>query len=140
LKTILRLATERDELRVVSDQYGCPTSTADIAEAIIRVVQALAAKKDLDRTYHFASPGRISWHEFACEIVKRQSLFTGRTPSVTAIATHEYPTAARRPMNSELDSAKFTSTFGYRAKPWRERVAETVETLLAPARQSRTMP
>lgn len=137
LRTILHLAKERDELRVISDQYGCPTSTADIAEAIIGIAEKLLAHEDVSGTYHFAGIGRANWCEFATEIVNRQSAFTGRSPKVIPISTSEYPAAARRPMNSELDSERFSAKFGYSAKPWKVRVAQIVNALLAPGKQSK---
>jgi dTDP-4-dehydrorhamnose reductase len=131
LKTILRLAQERDELRVVSDQHGCPTAAADIAEALLVVGEKLSAQEPVAGIYHFAGTGRASWYEFANEIAKRQSAFTNRSPKVIPVSTAGYPTPAKRPMNSELSSALFIRTFGYTAKPWRERTAETVDALFA---------
>jgi len=131
LKTMLRLAGERDSLRVVADQRGCPTSTIDIAEAILAIDRAIAAEKACSwGTYHFAGTGVTTWHGFASEIVAAQKAFTGRDPPVAAITTAEYPTPARRPANSELDSSRFAATFGYRAAPWQERVREAVAAVL----------
>jgi dTDP-4-dehydrorhamnose reductase len=130
----MRLAGERDELKMVADQYGCPTVSIDLAEAILVVVRKLADKPNTSGTFHFAGNGRTTWFGFAEEIVRRQALFTGRTPKVTAISTAEYPSAAKRPANCELDSSKFATTFGYRARPWQERVAEVVAQLSARAR------
>lgn len=134
LRTTMRLAGERDELKMVADQYGCPTASIDLAEAILVVVRKLADKPNTSGTFHFAGSGRTSWHGFAEEIVRRQALFTGRTPKVTAISSAEYPSAAKRPANCELDSSKFATTFGYRARSWQERVAEVVAQLSARAR------
>jgi dTDP-4-dehydrorhamnose reductase len=134
LRTVLRLAGERDELKMVADQFGCPTATIDIAEAILVVVRKLAEKPNTSGTFHFAGNGRTSWHGFAEEIVRRQASFTGRTPKVVAITAAEYPSAARRPANCELDSSKFHGTFGFRARPWQERTGEVVAQLLAKAR------
>src|SRR6185503_12170794 len=67
-------------------------------------------------------------------IVRRQAFFTGRMPKVVAIPAAEYPSAAKRPANCELDCSKFQSTFGYRARPWQERVGEVVAQLLAKAK------
>ncbi len=130
LKTMLRLADERDELRVVADQRGCPTSTRDIAEALLAVDDAVAGGASPWGTYHFAGTGATTWHGFAAEIVARQSAFTGKHPPVLPIATRDYPTPAKRPANSELDSTLFVQTFGYRAAPWRQRTREVVEALL----------
>ncbi len=134
LRTTLRLAGERDELKMVADQSGCPTASLDLAEAILAVVRKLADKPNTSGTFHFAGSGRTTWLGFAEEIVRRQTIFTGRTPKVTAISTAEYPSAAKRPANCELDSSKFATTFGYRARPWQERVAEVVAQLSARAR------
>jgi dTDP-4-dehydrorhamnose reductase len=140
LKTVLKLAAERDELRMVADQSGCPTATADIAEAILVVVRKLTEKPATAGIYHFTGTGSTSWHGFAEEIVRRQAIFTGRAPKVTAITSAEYPNSARRPMNSELDSSKFHAAFGYRARPWAERVAEVVASLLAKAKSPEVAP
>jgi dTDP-4-dehydrorhamnose reductase len=131
LKTMLRLARERDELRVVGDQRGCPTATIDLAEAILAIDRAIAAGEKPWGTYHFAGQGATTWHGFASEIVDVQAPLTGKRPPVHAIPTSAYPTPAKRPANSELDSALFAKTFGYAAAPWRARTRETVEALTA---------
>jgi dTDP-4-dehydrorhamnose reductase len=136
LRTTMRLAAERDELKMVADQYGCPTASIDLAEAILVVVRKLSEKPNTSGVFHFAGTGSTTWHGFAEEIVRRQATFTGRTPKVTAISTAEYPSAAKRPANCELDSSKFATTFGYRARPWQERVAEIVAQLTVRARPS----
>ncbi len=137
LKTMLRLASERDELTMVADQFGCPTATADIAEAIVLLAPRLVADASLSGTYHFAGTGRTSWHGFATEIVARQRPFTGRDPRVVPIVTADFKTAARRPANSVLDSGRFRAIFGHSARPWLERVAETVDLLLRTAPAAR---
>jgi dTDP-4-dehydrorhamnose reductase len=129
LKTMLRLASERDALRVVADQHGCPTSTLDIAEAILSVDRALGRNDIPWGTYHFTGTGATNWHEFATAIVDAQAPFTGKKPPVAAIATADYPTPAKRPANSELDSSLFIETFGYKAEDWRTRTKETVAIL-----------
>ena len=130
LKTALRLARERDELRFVADQRGCPTSTADLAEAILHVAPRLATGEPLFGTYHFAGTGAATWYDFVCHIVAVQAETTGRRPRVVPIATAEYPTPARRPANSELDSSRFAATFGFRAQPWRTGVERAVRELV----------
>ena len=136
LKTVLRLASERDELTMVADQFGCPTATADIAEAILALAPRLVAGADVSGTYHFAGVGRTSWFGFATEIVARQRPLTGRNPRVVPIATAQFKSAARRPANSVLDSSRFRAVFGHSARPWQERVAETVDLLLGGARDA----
>jgi dTDP-4-dehydrorhamnose reductase len=130
LKTMLRLAAERDELRVVADQRGCPTATIDIAEAILAIDRAVAAGETRYGTYHFAGTGVTTWHDFATTIVAARAKATGRRPEVRAITTSDFPTPARRPANSELDSTRFAEVFGVRAQDWRPRTEETITALL----------
>lgn len=130
LKTMLRLAAEREELRVVADQIGCPTGTADLAEAILRIAPRLISGEPIWGTYHFAGSGVTSWHGFATEIVDAQAAFTNRRPRVTAISTSEYPTPARRPANSTLNMSRFAEIFGFRASGWQERTRQVVSSLL----------
>ena len=131
LKTMLRIAAERDVLRIVADQRGSPTATRDLAEAILAVRAALMAGAEPWGTYHVAGQGETTWHGFASAIIAEQARFTGRSPIVDAITTAEFPTPARRPANSVLDSARFAAIFGYRAKPWQERMREVVAALMA---------
>jgi dTDP-4-dehydrorhamnose reductase len=130
LKTMLRLATTRDELRVVDDQRGCPTSTRDLADAILRIAPRLVARDEVWGTYHFAGSGVTTWHGFASRIVAAQAPITGRKPRVTAITTAEFPTPARRPANSELDCSLFARTFGFAGRPWTEET-DAITALLA---------
>ena len=136
LKTMLRLAGERDELRVVGDQFGNPTATLDIANAIFALDHHLGGREvgadgAAFGTYHFAGTGITSWHGFAALIVDEAATITGRHPTVTAISTSEYPTPVRRPANSALDSSLFEATFGYRAEPWQSRTRSIVRKILA---------
>ncbi|HWG05263.1 MAG TPA: dTDP-4-dehydrorhamnose reductase [Beijerinckiaceae bacterium] len=131
LKTMLRLAAEREELRVVADQRGCPTATLDIAAAIFAVDRHIAGGGQPWGTYHFAGTGVTTWHGFACAIVEAARPYLGKRPKVTAIASQDYPTPARRPANSELDSSRFAAIFGHHAAPWQERTREVVGRLLS---------
>jgi len=133
LTTVLQLASERDELTMVADQFGCPTATADIAEAIFLLAPRLITDPEVSGTYHFAGIGRTSWHGFATEIVARQRPFTGRNPRVVPITMADFKSAARRPANSVLDSGRFRAIFGHSARPWPERVLETIDLLLRTA-------
>lgn len=137
LKTILRLARERPELRIVADQHGCPTSTQDLAEAIFAIDRAWASGAHAPGTYHFAGTGVTTWCGLANVIVEAQAQATRSRPQVIPIASVEYPTPARRPANSELDSHLFNTTFGYRALDWQTRAQETVEMLLEESRAER---
>jgi dTDP-4-dehydrorhamnose reductase len=120
LKTMLRLAASRDELRVVADQHGSPTSTRDLAAAILTIAPRLIAGENVWGTYHFTASGTTTWHGFASRIVAAQAPLTGRSPRVTAITAAEYPSPARRPANSQLDCGRFERTFGFRGRPWTE--------------------
>ena len=98
LKTMVRLAQEREELRVVADQRGSPTSTRDLADAILRIAPLLAQGEDVWETYHFTGSGVTTWRGLR-PIVAAQTPLTGRKPRVTPITTAEFPTPARRPAN-----------------------------------------
>lgn len=133
VKTMLRLARERDELRVVADQHGRPTSAADLARVLWTLATRLAAERELAwGTYHFAGAGETTWYDFAVAIVEQQRAVTGRAPRVTAIGTADYPTPARRPAHSTLDTARFEGTFGLAPHAWRDDLQEVVRHLLAP--------
>ncbi len=130
LKTMLRLACERDELRIVADQRGCPTATADLADAILHIAPRIMRREPFWGTYHLAGTGATTWHGFATEIVESQARVTGRRPRIVPIPTSEYPTRARRPANSELDCSLFAATFGFRAEDWRDRTRQVTAALL----------
>jgi dTDP-4-dehydrorhamnose reductase len=133
LKTMLRLSRERDELRVVADQRGCPTATIDIARALLAAESTASAGQAQWGTYHFAGRGVTTWHGFAHEIVRTAARAGGRSVPVIPIDTKDFPTPAKRPAHSELDSARFVAAFGYKSPPWQERTREVVEALLVPA-------
>lgn len=129
LKTMINLAATRDSLGVVHDQVGTPTATTDIAEAILCVAHRIASKDMPWGTYHFAGAAEGSWHAFANDIIAEQAKYTGKRPPIKALTSAEYPTLARRPQNSRLNSDLFASTFGYRAKAWQERLPSIVKAL-----------
>ena len=119
VKTILRLASEREELRVVADQYGCPTSAQVIAEAILLVMPQLMASTQKSGTYHFCQPEPTNWHGFAEKIVNTANKFISLTvKKINPITTDEFPTRAKRPANSILDTGKFIETFEYSIPLW----------------------
>ncbi|HUE47287.1 MAG TPA: dTDP-4-dehydrorhamnose reductase [Aestuariivirgaceae bacterium] len=120
LTTMLRLGGQRPELAIVDDQLGAPTYAADVAAAIARIVAAAETRDDIWGTYHFANAGSTTWFGFAAEIFA-QSQARGRpVPKLKPITTAEYPTPARRPAYSVLDTAKFTRVFGNVPPDWRE--------------------
>ena len=123
LRTMLRLAGERDELRVVADQTGAPTPArlvADASAAMLRQWLDDGENVGRDGTYHLVSAGRCSWFEFAEAIVDGAADrgVIERRPRVVPIATAEYPTRARRPAYSVLDTSKAASTFGLQLADW----------------------
>ena len=119
VKTMLRLARERDELRVVADQHGCPTPAAAIAAAIATIAQArLGGGGWTPGTFHYGGAPATTWHGFADRIVERAAARIGRRPTVTAIATADFPTPARRPANSVLDTARLGQAYGVPPADW----------------------
>ena len=120
VKTMLRLARERDELRVVADQHGCPTPTAAIAAAIAAIAQTRLTGGWTPGVFHFAGAPATTWHGFAERIVERAAGRIGRKPPVRAIATADFPTPARRPANSVLDTARIGQAYGIAPADWRD--------------------
>jgi len=117
VKTMLRLASERDELSVVDDQIGTPSWTYDIALAI----QALIAA-DVTGTYHFTNEGVASWYDFANEAINiaRENGYPVKTKRVSPIPTSDYPTPATRPAYSVLSKRKIRGVLDYDIPHWRE--------------------
>ena len=131
VKTMLRLARERDSLRVVADQRGCPTAAGDIAEAILSIVQRINGGSDIEwGTYHYCGAGSTTWHGFAETIVQLAAPALGRTIPVVPITTADYPTPAKRPVNSVLDCSKIQDRLGIQPRPWRESLQEVMTELL----------
>jgi len=126
-KTMLRLAAERERLSVVADQFGAPTSAAllaDLTAQLVRQHQREGAEQFPYGTYHVAASGETNWHEYA-RFVIAEALAAGRllktTPDAVApLTTEQYPTPAKRPLNSRLNTARFQETFGLRLPHWRE--------------------
>jgi dTDP-4-dehydrorhamnose reductase len=130
VKTMLRLAAERPVLRVVADQRGCPTAAADIAAVLVALAGHVQRGTARWGTYHFAGAGETNWHGFAEAIVELAAPRLGRRPPVEAITTAEFPTPARRPVNSVLDCGKIARDFGVNSPPWRPALARVVAELL----------
>lgn len=132
VKTMLRIGAERAEVTVVADQVGCPTSAADLAQGLARIVACWQAepRRATQGTYHLAGSGETSWAGFATAIFAASGAVGGPCARVVPISTAQYPTAAPRPANSRLDCTRFAATFGYAARDWREALPPVVETLL----------
>ena len=134
LRTMLRLAGERDELRVVADQTGAPTPAslvADASAAMLRQWLDDGENAGRDGTYHLVSAGWCGWFEFAEAIVDGAADrgVIERRPRVVPIATAEYPTRARRPAYSVLDTSKVTAAFGLQLPDWRAGLESVVDQL-----------
>lgn len=132
VKTILKLAGERPQLRVVSDQVGNPTSALDIADAVIRVAGNLIAGQEdaLRGVFHLSATGEASWADFAEHILDIAALHGVAPPSLLRIGTNEYPTPARRPANSRLATDKLRVHHGVELPLWRHSTEEVVTRLM----------
>ena len=112
LKTMLRLASERTSLSVVSDQIGTPTYAVDLAEVLLKIITSETTTFGI---YNFSNEGQCSWYEFAQEIFLQQEIAI----DLQAIPTKSYPTPAKRPAYSVLDKSKIKTTFGVNIKDWK---------------------
>ena len=130
LKTMLRLSDERDELRVVSDQRGRPTSAHDLAESLVSIAEQLPDRANASfGTFHYANQGATNWAEFAREIIRIHCAYGGRDIAVIPIATTDYPTPAKRPQNSVLSTDKIEAAFGLHIRPWQDATRDIVAKL-----------
>jgi len=125
LKTILRLAGEREELRIVADQFGTPTSASSIADAVSHVINAW--HNDTTGVYHMVNAGQTTWHGFASAIIEEYARLQKakqwpplKVQDIKPISTQEFPTPAIRPANSCLDTTKLTRDFSIQLPDWRE--------------------
>lgn len=125
VKTMLRLSAERDELTVVADQHGKPTPASAAAAAGLVVARALLDDPRRSGVYHFAGDEAVSWADFAAAIFE----LAGRDAKVRKIASADFPTAARRPAFSVLDTRKAGETFGLAAPCWRAGLGAVLEEL-----------
>lgn len=131
LKTMLRLAADRPVLRVVEDQEGCPTSARDIADALKTITLRMIDDPDAPTgVYHFVNAGSTTWAGLAREIMALSAARGGPSATVEGITTADYPTPARRPSNSRLDTFKIARDYGIAPRPWKDAVAEIVAELI----------
>ncbi len=133
VKTMLRLARERETLGVVADQYGCPTSAFDLAEALLTIAQHLRNGAEMAYgVYHYCGQGVTTWFEFTQMIIELAQIHGPiKTRRVKPITTADYPTPARRPPYSALDCGKIQQAFGVRNKPWRESLKITIDRIFS---------
>lgn len=136
VKTILRLAKERPELRIVGDQFGAPTWARDLAQATLSALTRWQEKNwdgGLGGLYHLTAGGRTNWHHYAEEIVRLareyDAALAAKSPDIHAIATHEYPVPAKRPANSVLANDRIGHAFGIKLPGWQDSLAECMRLL-----------
>lgn len=138
LKTMLRLAAERDALRVVADQIGAPTSTALLAAVTVQLLQAMQAAPDSDARwgiYHLAAAGEVSWHGYAQHVIagalQRGANLKAKPEAVSPITTTEYPVPAPRPLNSRLNTHKLQTTFALTLPAWQVGVDAILDQIIS---------
>ena len=131
VRTMLRLAAERDEVRVVADQRGCPSYAPDIADAVLVVARRLLAGGEgaARGTFHLAGEGEATWADLAEAVFAASTARGGPGARVTRIATADYPTRAERPADSRLDTSRFQAVFGHAMPGWRSGVERCVDAL-----------
>ncbi|HAF01531.1 MAG TPA: dTDP-4-dehydrorhamnose reductase [Methylophilaceae bacterium] len=139
LKTILRLGSERDQLRIVADQFGAPTSSISIAAGVQQLLKVWHKNNNVQSgIYHFTNAGSTSWHGFTCQIIQdyQQHAIAAGMPAlklklenIEPITTAEYPTPAKRPANSRLNNAKLESTFNITLPAWQDGLREVIALL-----------
>jgi dTDP-4-dehydrorhamnose reductase len=133
-KTMLRLARERDSLSVIADQFGAPTSAELLADISAHALRSVMHEPSLGGLYHLAASGETNWHDYA-RFVLEQAEAAGVTlkvapQQIAAIATSAYPTAARRPLNSRLNTAKLQNAFALNLPDWQAGVARMLSETL----------
>ena len=134
VRTMLRLGATKDEVRVVNDQTGRPTSAAELAEALLTVADAVFHDRPVAATYHFANAGETTRFDFAQTIfAEAAAAGDSRPPRVVPITTSEFPTPAKRPSYSVLDTSEYEKRFYVAPRAWqaalRETIALSLETL-----------
>jgi dTDP-4-dehydrorhamnose reductase len=128
VKTMLRFGGQRDELNIVNDQHGCPTSAQSIAAALLQITESYLRGDVIEwGTYHFCSQPETTWHGFAKQIFQQTKGFENL--KLNGIPTSEYPTLATRPLNSVLDCSKFVAEFKTVQPDWREDLDNILEQL-----------
>lgn len=130
IRTMLRLASERDALQVIDDQHGAPTNAALIADVTAHALRSAAGQPESAGTYHLAAGGETTWHGYA-----RFAIETARNAgwpirvndhAIEAVGTDAFPTAATRPHNSRLDTSRLSTAFGLTLPDWRDAVLRTI--------------
>lgn len=136
VRTMLTVGKTRDRLTVVGDQFGCPTTADDLADAIRAIISHLDQggwKPAYQGIFHAAGSGETTWHGLAIATFEEASKHGAKAPEVAPIATADWPTPAKRPANSRLDCSRLQRVFGIRLPHWRDSLTRTVDTIFATA-------
>ncbi|NTA39817.1 dTDP-4-dehydrorhamnose reductase [Agrobacterium salinitolerans] len=131
VKTMLQLSKNRDEINVVADQFGCPTSANDIAAAVVTIARKLVedSSAPLRGVFHLSGTGDTNWANFAKQIFTFAEENGGKSMIVNAITTAQYPTPAQRPANSRLDCSKLEEVYGIKLPSWQTSTRAVVTAL-----------
>lgn len=131
-RTILRLAAERTELNIIADQIGAPTGADLIADVTVIALRRALSEPSVCGLYHLAASGFTSWHEYACLVIDygKANDLSIQAQVVNPISTVQYPTPARRPLNSQLNTEKLRKTFFIHLPDWRSGVTRMLKEVL----------
>jgi len=132
VRTMLRLGSERDELNIVDDQWGCPTSARSIAQILLLIAHRhLEGESIAWGTYHYANHPKINWYRYAQTIFEMVSGINATpSPKLNPIPTSAYPTPVRRPLNSVLDCRKIEAAFGIVRPDWHDELREILVSMV----------
>jgi len=135
IRTMLRLAADRDALQVIDDQYGAPTGAALIADVTAQALPMVIRQSELGGLYHLAAAGETTWHGYALRVIeeaRRAGWPVKVAPeAIASVTTDTFPTKARRPGNSRLDCSHLEDAFGLRLPPWQQGVDHGLTEILA---------
>jgi dTDP-4-dehydrorhamnose reductase len=135
IRTMLRLAAEREGLQVINDQHGAPTSASLIADVTAHALKQVMKQPELGGLYHLAAAGETTWYGYARRIIEqaRQAGWPVRVnrDNLTPVSTEAFPTKAQRPCNSRLDCSRLERTFGLQMPPWQQGVDHALAEILA---------
>lgn len=138
-KTMLRLASEREQFQVIDDQWGAPTSAELLADVTATALRACMGQPDLAGLYHCAASGETNWNAYARFVIEQASALgaslKATSMSIDAIPSAQYPTAAARPLNSRLNSDRLQSTFSLHLPPWQQGVSRMLQEVLGESKK-----
>jgi len=135
-RTMLRLAAERDTLTVIDDQFGAPTAAELLADVTAHALRAAMARPQLAGLYHCVAGGETTWHAYACFVLEQARALgwplKAGPAQVAPVPTTSYPTPARRPLNSRLDTSKLQAAFGLQLPHWQVHARRMLEEITPP--------